>query len=204
MIKITNKSEIELPLVFHRKDNSALGITLKPKEFFFSENNNMTKSLIIQKKKQNISIEEYKEILPIWMEVEKAYLFFPTDPKLKSAMTELGMKAIASVLIKEQDLEELNSIVPTHTEVPRSIPKEILKETTVDTSIEKLSDTPSENITPKNKGGRPKGALNNKTLKKLKKIAKANIPVVPVHPVPPISNVDNTNTEQTNTENPII
>ena len=158
MIKIRNKSNSDLTLSFNRKDHSVLTETLKPKQFIFLENTDLTKSLIIQKRKDNISVDEHEE-LPSWMETEKVYSMYTTDPALKAAMSEAGKEAIIKSLTKEKEVDkghvnneqEAGNVSETHFDG---------KNSTIITEL------------VKSKGGRPKGAKNKP--KKKKKATKKN------------------------------
>lgn len=175
MIKIRNKSESNLTLSFNRKDNSVLTETLKPKQFIFLENVNLTKSLIIQQRKDNITVEEH-EGLPSWMETEKVYTIYPTDPELKAAMSEMSKTAIITALHKEQEADKTAKSELVEKIKEASIQLQEAREKTETFLIEQgyTPESVKEGVPIKNKGGRPKGALNKKTQRKLKKAKKVD------------------------------
>jgi hypothetical protein len=108
MMKVKNISSEPISFRFERNDGTAFETTLNPKHFVFLEKKQDSPILLLQKRRGNIDITEEKK--PQHMEYDKPYLFYVTEPELKSAISESGMSAVLNVLEKEEKNEEFVTI----------------------------------------------------------------------------------------------
>ena len=173
MIKVRNKSNLELNLTFVKEESpySTFSENLKPGEFIFLTSNSLTKPLIIQQRKDNISIEEISS-LPKHTELNKKYAFMPIHPKIKEAIVEIDRVGILEHLQEKEIVEEIKQ-----PEENIKIKEELIENKEEVNEIEQqkneeLNITQEYAIPTKSKGGRPKGAKNKKKKKKKNKLKK--------------------------------
>lgn len=163
-IKNISSNKSMIPVSVSKPDGTYVQINLEHGQIVYTEDSTMTKSLIIQQKKENIEItqdekprqvgiEFYKSSQDIFVVAnpEKKTKLIPTDKDLIKALSEAGMKAIAKALEKESKepiFEDQGDVIPDKTE----------QEKNMKTINEFFDEEKKSTIEPvKSKGGRPKG-----------------------------------------------